>query len=322
MKEEQKINNNEIKLDNEILEILLIDNTTSKNIIWATNEYELLGKDYGFDKQILLNQITGTNNVIIPRIMKTLHKKQQRVKENAEVFTPSWICNKQNNLVDNKWFNSENVFNKEIGNAWEPTKNKIEFPEGKQWQEYVSLSRMEITCGEAPYLVSRYDAVTGCPIELNHRIGFLDRKLRIVSENVNDEDEWIKWAIIAMKNIYGYDWQGDNVLISRKNLLYTFIDYYKFKFNKMVNTDLLKEVSKIISWNIWQMDGIKCVVPNSCKNEIIIDYTLFGNIEKSAECMGCKKSDLKKHNGTYCKIMNWEKNKPVKFVSLIGMKKV
>ena len=30
---------------------------------------------------------------------------------------------------------------------------------------------MEITCGEAPYLVSRYDAVTGEVINLKSRIG-------------------------------------------------------------------------------------------------------------------------------------------------------
>jgi hypothetical protein len=32
----------------------------------------------------------------------------------AEVFTPSWICNAQNNLIDNTWFGRDNVFNKEI----------------------------------------------------------------------------------------------------------------------------------------------------------------------------------------------------------------
>ena len=34
----------------------------------------------------------------------------------AEVFTPSWICNAQNNLIDNAWFERKDVFNKEISN--------------------------------------------------------------------------------------------------------------------------------------------------------------------------------------------------------------
>lgn len=47
--------------------------------------------------------------------------------------------------------------------------------------------RLEISCGEAPYLVSRYDSVTGKTIKIKNRIGLLDRKLRIVSENIEEE---------------------------------------------------------------------------------------------------------------------------------------
>jgi hypothetical protein len=39
---------------------------------------------------------------------------------------------------------------------------------------------MEISCGEAPYLVSRYDTVSGNIISVDDRIGLLDRKLRVV----------------------------------------------------------------------------------------------------------------------------------------------
>ena len=94
------------------------------------------------------------------------------------MFTPSWVCNKQNNLVDNAWFGAENVFNTEYEKHWTATENKITFPtpDGKTWEDYVRDVRLEITCGEAPYLVSRYDTVTGDTIELAQRIGLLDRK--------------------------------------------------------------------------------------------------------------------------------------------------
>lgn len=36
----------------------------------------------------------------------------------AEVFTPSWVCNKQNNLVDEKWFGYANPFNIEQEKTW------------------------------------------------------------------------------------------------------------------------------------------------------------------------------------------------------------
>ena len=41
---------------------------------------------------------------------------------------------------------------------------------------------MEVSCGEAPYITSRYDTVSGDYIEVPDRIGLLDRKLRVISE--------------------------------------------------------------------------------------------------------------------------------------------
>ena len=37
----------------EILKTLLLDRTTGQNIIWATDQYESIGKAYSKDKQIL-----------------------------------------------------------------------------------------------------------------------------------------------------------------------------------------------------------------------------------------------------------------------------
>ena len=209
------------------------------------------------------------------------------------------------------------MFNKSDKDSWETIEDKITFPENKSWQDYINSTRLEISCGEAPYLVSRYDSVTGKTIKIKDRIGLLDRKLRIVSENIDDESEWVEWSIKAMKSVYGYDWQGDNVLIARENLLYTFIDYYKDKFSKKPGLELVEKVAEIISWNIWQMDGLKFVIPNSCKNEKKVELTLFGEIEHIEECLGCKKNKNKNHNGIYCKVMNWKTNRSIKFISLI-----
>lgn len=43
----------------EVLEILLRDHTTQKNIFWATDNYENLGKGYEFASPILPELITG-----------------------------------------------------------------------------------------------------------------------------------------------------------------------------------------------------------------------------------------------------------------------
>lgn len=312
---------NLLQANNEILITLLLDNTTKKNIIWASDNYKDHGFGFNFDDEITIDKITGIyGDIIKPRSRKKSDEKLKRIKDNAEVFTPSWICNEQNNLADDEWLGKKNVFNTTDQKSWITNENKIEFTSNKTWREYVKSLRLEISCGEAPYLVSRYDTVTGKSIKIRNRIGLLDRKFRVLSENIDLEDEWIEWSIIAVKSIYGYDWQGDNVLLARENILYTYIDYYKDKFKKKPSLDLIKEIAQIISWNIWQMDGLKFVIPNSCKNEIIKEFTLFGDIETKTECSGCKTGNHKNHNGIYCKIMNWEKNKIVKFYTLINKK--
>lgn len=102
---------------------------------------------------------------------------------------------------------------------------RIEFLHPKTWRDYVDAKRLEITCGEAPYLVSRYDTTTGDLIPVYERIGLFDRKMRIVNENCSTDEEWLKWSRRAVQSVFGYEFQGDSVLIARENLLYDYIDY-------------------------------------------------------------------------------------------------
>ena len=172
---------------------------------------------------------------------------------------------------------------------------------------------MEMTCGEAPYLVSRYDATTAEPIPLEQRIGLLDRKLRVISENVDVSSEWLRWSHTAYKNIYGFEWQGDNLLLAREALLWTFIEYYQAKFRKAPLIRSINYIAYIISWNMWQMDGLKGVVPDSCRGEAFTtERDFFGNeiqIPVSSPCAGCQQNDIRSHNGTYCLICDWANNK-------------
>ncbi len=307
----------------ELLEILLKDRTTGGNILWATEHYETLGLLYRRERQILPSLITGANGEVIkPRTKKTKQEQQARIRGKAEVFTPSWVCNCQNNLVDDAWLGYKGAFNTEGNKSWTATAEPVRFPEGKTWQNYVEENRLEITCGEAPYLVSRYDAVTGKEIPLKERIGLLDRKLRVVGENAADKEEWIRWAKKAFQSVYGYEWQGDDLLLARENLLYTFIDYYEEKFGEAPAKSLLLEIAEIISWNIWQMDGLKCVVPNSCKSDTSVQPSMFEKRPKGKICEGCAKGLLFAHNGIYCRIMNWKTGKTERFVDLLRGKKV
>lgn len=306
----------------DVFEMLLKDHTTGRNIFWATDSYAHLGKGYQFNDEITTENITGEHGMIIrPRVLKEKEEQKGRTKGMAEVFTPSWICNAQNNLVDNAWFERENVFNHENDDhTWITNTDKITFSEGKTWHDYVRDTRLEITCGEAPYLVSRYDTTTGQFIALENRIGLLDRKLRIVSENTETSGDWLKWAQVAFQNIYGYEWQGDNLLIARESLLMTFIEYYQAKFNRSPQLKSLLYIAYIISWNLWQMDGLKCIIPDSCGMKPSIQQSLFGEPEM-IPCEGCDTGNIHKHNGIYCKIKDWRKNETLTFVSLLKERK-
>lgn len=310
----------------DVLDELLRDHTTRKNIFWATHDYEYLGNGYSYNDEILPERVTGEHGEVIkPRVLKSKEQQIGRAKDMAEVFTPSWVCNAQNNLIDEAWFGRKNVFNEEIitpdgSHFWTPTEGKIEFPEDdkqKTWKKYVRDTRLEITCGEAPYLVSRYDTTTGNPIPIKYRIGLLDRKLRVISENVDDSKEWLEMAQEAYKNTYGYEWQGDNLLLARESLLMTFVDYYEEKFGKYPLERSVKYMAYIISWNTWQMDGLKMVVPNSCDN--VYETNLFGETTKRT-CPACEKGEFHGHIGIPCIIRNWRKPKEqqkIQFSSLI-----
>lgn len=265
-----------------VLDKLLQNKSTKKNIIWATDTYASFGNGFQDTDQIDRTLLLQHADVIRPRIRKSMEDQAQRTRKKAEVFTPAWVCNEMNNVCDEDWFHRKNVFNTpQEDHSWVPTEGKIELPKRKRWQCYVDSRRLEITCGEAPYLCSRYDASTGERIEpLNRRIGIVDRKLRVVNENTQTREEWVKWAVRALDASYGYEYQGDNVLIARVNLYLTFIDYYKERWGEIPPGKLLRKIANRIAWNIWQMDGLKDIVPTGKPYEEFHQMT-FGELFSS-----------------------------------------
>lgn len=321
----------------DLLMLLLKDHNTSKSkdgkeieyhsIVWATDDYAHLGAGYSFFDEITPDLITGKerNQVIQPRIYKEQSQQDVRSKEMAEVFTPSWMCNEQNNLVDDAWFGRSHVFNtpssESCSLSWKATENPItDFPDNKTWVDYVKANRMEISCGEAPYLTSRYDTTTGEFIPLNQRIGLLDRKLRLVSENCHDVRTWMHYTRYAYQSIYGYEWQGDNLLLARESLFATFNEAYEDKFQNNPPLNCQKSIAYIISWNLWQMDGLRCVVPGSCHHgETVRKTDLVGQTEETIICKSCQDGSFKHHIGIRCYIMDWRhrKRQRIPFSSII-----
>lgn len=269
----------------EILDLLLIDRTTStpkrlRNIIWASDNYIAFGKkDYSSNAQIQPDLITGEmRNLIMPRALKTTEIQKSRTKSKAEVFTPTWVVKKQNDIAD------ENYLDDDL-------------------ETYLSRKWIEITCGEAPYMASRYDMETGKVIPIKERVGFVDRKLKRINLEVDDKAEWQRMVIKAYKSSYGFEWSGDSLLLARENLLYTYKDYYLAKWNKTPSLGLFKDIAEIVSYNVFQMDGLKYIIPLSEKKELVIkDQLQLFDFEQ-------QKDEWIIKSGKRVKIMNWDTKK-------------
>ena len=255
----------------EILAQLLCDHTTDRHILWCTHDYESKGEGYQYADEIWQELITGEHGTIIkPRVLKSKEAQSDRVKGMAEVFTPSWVV--------------------------------------KMMVDYVEIDvntlTLELTCGEAPFLVSRYDATTGEPVAIDERVGVLDRKLRIVNEQELNDEEWLSQVRLVFQTTYGYEWQGDSLLLARENLLYTFIDHYEARFGSPPAIPMLQEFAEIISWNLWQMDGLTYCIPREKKEEAPqAQLSLFDEAPAEAPA-------------PLCIIKDWQKGKTIKVIDI------
>lgn len=326
-----------------VLETLLCDRTTGCNIIWADNEYEALGDGYLGDDEITVEKITGMNSgVIKPRIAKEQEKQSQRTKSRAEVFTPSWLCNQMNNDLDEAWFGRCDVFNVEIiagdsTKTWTAVNGPIEFPKskGRGWHAYVEAPRLEITCGEAPFVCSRYDTVTGDELPVRERVGFLDRKLRVVTEKTKTRKEWVRRALDALRATYGFEYQGDNLLIARINVLETFVEHLRDRWGSEPEQDELEQAAWIVSWNIWQMNGFTDAVPTNKMGAEVEStlgtfeepepepiqpslFDLFDDVFPDEATVETNKEEEPKETVPLCVIYDWQNGEPFEFSTLKG----
>lgn len=283
----QDINENDIRLHMpNILDILLIDRTTStsrktKNIIWAHDNYKKYDPiAYAATAQIRPELITGKRSkLIVPRALKGTNLQRKRTKARAEVFTPTWVVKKQNDTVDEDYA-TDNL------------------------EAYTKRKWLEIACGEAPYMATRYDMETGDLIPLAKRVGFVDRKLTRINNEVTDKAEWQRLAVLAYKSSYGFEWNGDSLLLARENLLYTYRDYYINKWGDQPIYGLFEDIAQIISYNIFQMDGLTCTIPLSERRERVQNKQLSFFDENNSE-----NAEWTIIPGKRVRIMNWDTNK-------------
>ena len=251
-------------MNDEILKILLRDQTTLRNIIWATSDRST--------QEITLDDVEN----IIPRWQKNRAEQKLRTRARAEIFTPPKVCEIQNNLV--------------IGDT-------------RDLEKFIEAKFLEITCGEAPYITSRYNAFDGEAIDFKKRVGILDRKLHAVSDAGYAFAYQVDLAIAALKSVYGYEFQGDNLFLARKNIFLTLEEFLSDKLAAKEFKELLPTVAMIISCNLWQMDGLKCTIPYADSNR-----------QSEFDFSGKR---IKPQGEIFCKILNWRTHELVTFEDLV-----
>lgn len=270
-----------------LLDKLLVDKTTKGHILWGTDAYAERGESYAKGREIFVSLVLYNNlGVIKTRARKAFEQQLDRTKLHGEVFTPRWVCNMMIDAIDSDWFGIDKL----PVDAWQHVEELFQQTK-KSWKKYVDNKRLEITCGEAPYLVQRYDVANGEMMPVKERIGILDRKLHVVSTYTTTVDEWIHWSIRAFEATFGYEYQGDNLLIARVNFMKTFIEFYQQKWNGYPDSKVLEQLIHKITWNVWQMDGLTDTIP--CSYNFTKEQSLFDIPQDKIE------------NQPVCKLRSW-----------------
>lgn len=263
-----------------LLDKMLKDHSTGHNILWATDNYvNRNGGSYAENKEIHPDLILGENiDVIIPRAKKDKLIQKERTQKSAEVFTPSWIVDKQVMAV-------------------------LEEFKDYKLDQFLETTWMEITCGEAPYMTNRYDMMSGEPIGLDDRKGFIDRKFQRLNDDitVDSHRKWVNRAVKIYESSYGFEFQGDSLILARMNLLYTFIENHVERFNEKPSMYMIEKIIDIITWNIFQMDGLKYTVP-------------YAIIENYNEEDGVDRIEL----DVFAKLKDWKKGEVLYVYEMIG----
>ena len=199
----------------------------------------------------LQERTTGTTfpinpDEVKPRYLKAVKEKKSRTDKKAEVFTPYELVKIMNDMLD------------------------IDFKGSRA--DYIKRAVIEVTCGEAPYLTTRYDATTGKDILIADRIGLLDRKLSCIPASVGKAG-YEECVTEALKASYGYEWQFDSIYLARRNMLLTVIEHYVDRFGTEPDKDKVKEWAYIISYNIFRMDGVTKCIPETKIPAKVMNWT-------------------------------------------------
>ena len=222
----------------ELLRLLLKDKTTGENLKWGTSSL-VSGEGNLFQPSAPMRPGMFTEafeGIIQPRALKKQADQQFRTRQHGEVFTPAWVVDRQVQaaLADFKAYPLD---------------------------DFLQTIWLELTCGEGPYLTTRYDMATGDLLPLGERVGFVDRKFQRLNQENFGKNQWLKRARWILESAYGYEYQGDSLLLARENVLLTYNDFYQAYFDEVPTLSNLTRMADLIASRLIQMDGLTYTVP-------------------------------------------------------------
>jgi len=181
-------------------------------------------------------------------------------KKRAAIYTPPFLVRRMNLFLE--YENKEKLYNGTL---------------------------IEAACGEAPFIVQRYNMITGEKIAIEDREGILDIKIKYGIQNIAfgwawgtaPYSNWYPDVKRMFQTVFGFDKHLPSLIIARMNLLLSFIEYSReyyakrryFKTHELPPEEHIKEIAEIICWNFWCMDFL------NVKNEVVRDWET-GEISK------------------------------------------
>ena len=132
----------------------------------------------------------------------------------------------------------------------------------KQETERIESRFLEPACGQGAFLVE-----------------ILRRKLAIVSARYRKaQNEWERYATLAVSSLYGIDILADNVALCRDNLYEIFQTEYSAHFPNTTKEECCRAVRYILSLNILWGDALTLELPDNSKTPIVFaEWSDTGN---------------------------------------------
>ena len=222
------------EIDESVLETLLTDKSTRRPLVWPS------GPEHPAAWMSRDDLLRPDKNAEDPQA------------EQAEFL--EW--NRKLNSLDAAWFGHEPAFNTESASGWQTLSEPVAFDDPFHWKKYVIRPVFLFQAGRGQALVFRPFALGAQPMPYEKRMGILDRRLRIISENTREESEWLRWAESALQSLYGTDSSPLSIFQARLSAIMAVREAYAQRFGAQLPVREEKYMVTTLCWNLFQMDPV------------------------------------------------------------------